>query len=559
MYSTHLLNYDRLKKLIKPNFTDQQEEVFRNSLDSDILKVFAFINDTHIAILSSIEEHDSTEARTDHHKDTIYSFIDFIRTNIKYLKKILQRHDKYTGYSIMDEYKGKIKEKKLEIRNLTKLLTTLNSAETQMPSHYLVPSECLVSFKMNLLKHLKLTNESLEDSCVNTVYLDNEDFDLYLSTLDNKPDAFQVRLRWYGLNSSEIFCEMGDRTVKIPERLILDFLNGKDIWNDLNKIDTKGSNLLNATGNTHISSGNAVNSEADYREIRDKIKGYRLKPVLRTFFRRCTFEDLESNANKGVRIVMDSNVVMIKETGGEYPLRFWRRDGSWPFRNLAQSEVTRFPHTVVEVKVPRERLETGQLAWLEHFLAESRIERVDSFNKFVHGCAILYPTVTNVLPHWLPQISTPNGGNPDVVKRSADADVLIYDSDISYDTSPVSDGRSRIAIPVRVEPKAFFANERTFLSWVQFAIFLGGIGTAMIGLGNAQAYICGVMMIGVAGIFAFYSLYLFHYRALRIRVKDPGPYDDMIGPMVLVGIFIFVMVVSFIFRFPIKKTGLKAH
>lgn len=558
MYSDQLLNYRSLKKLVKPNFTNQQEEAFRASLDSEVLRVFAFINDTHIGILSGIEENSGREAANGHHKDAIYSFIEFIRTNIKYLKKILQRHDKYTGYSITDEYRGRIKEKRLEIRNLTKLLSALDSTEAQTPSHYLIPSECLVGFKMSLLRHLELASKGLEDSCVNTVYLDNEDFDLYLGTLSAKPDSFQVRLRWYGPNSSEIFCEMGNKTIRIPERHVLDFLNGVDVWSKLDNT-TKKSNPSGSIKNSGVGSGNIVNSEVDYREIRDKIRGYKLRPVLRTFFRRCTFGDPEGGASKGVRVVMDSNVVMVREIGEGHPLKSWKRDSNWPFRNLSQNELVRLPHTVIEVKISSEKLENGGLEWLESLLAESKIERVDNFNKFVHGCALLYPTVAGTLPHWLPQTSTPGSSDPDVIKRNTSADILMYDSDISYDTSPASDDRSKIAIPVRVEPKAFFANERTFLSWVQFAIFLGGIGTAMIGLGNAQAYICGVMMIGVAGIFAFYALYLFHCRALKIRVKDPGPYDDMVGPAVLVGIFIFVMVVSFIFRFPIKKTGLKAH
>ena len=31
---------------------------------------------------------------------------------------------------------------------------------------------------------------------------------------------------------------------------------------------------------------------------------------------------------------------------------------------------------------------------------------------------------------------------------------------------------------MRVEPKVFFANERTFLSWLHMAVTLGGIGSA---------------------------------------------------------------------------------
>ncbi len=36
--------------------------------------------------------------------------------------------------------------------------------------------------------------------------------------------------------------------------------------------------------------------------------------------------------------------------------------------------------------------------------------------------------------------------------------------------------------PVKVEPKTFFANERTFLSWMHMSVLTGSIGAAMLGL-----------------------------------------------------------------------------
>ena len=34
-------------------------------------------------------------------------------------------------------------------------------------------------------------------------------------------------------------------------------------------------------------------------------------------------------------------------------------------------------------------------------------------------------------------------------------------------------------VPVRVEPKTYFANERTFLSWVNMSVTLGSISSAL--------------------------------------------------------------------------------
>ena len=48
----------------------------------------------------------------------------------------------------------------------------------------------------------------------------------------------------------------------------------------------------------------------------------------------------------------------------------------------------------------------------------------------------------------------------------------------------------RIALPVRVEPKVAFANERTFLSWLHFTVILGGLAVGLLNFGDkASAFI----------------------------------------------------------------------
>jgi Domain of unknown function (DUF202) len=39
--------------------------------------------------------------------------------------------------------------------------------------------------------------------------------------------------------------------------------------------------------------------------------------------------------------------------------------------------------------------------------------------------------------------------------------------------------------PMRIEPKTFFANERTFLSWLHMAITIGSIAAALLGFSGA--------------------------------------------------------------------------
>ncbi|ELA47478.1 hypothetical protein VCUG_01010 [Vavraia culicis subsp. floridensis] len=125
-----------------------------------------------------------------------------------------------------------------------------------------------------------------------------------------------------------------------------------------------------------------------------------------------------------------------------------------------------------------------------------------------------------------------------------------HDDDESTKSVLVPIDNKRIAIPVRVEPKVFFANERTFLSWLHFSIFIGGLGSAMVGLGDYKALISGAVFIVVSTIFAVYALYLYMWRAHKIRARNPGPYDDLVGPGVLVFVFIAAMALSLLFKMP---------
>jgi len=48
--------------------------------------------------------------------------------------------------------------------------------------------------------------------------------------------------------------------------------------------------------------------------------------------------------------------------------------------------------------------------------------------------------------------------------------------------------QKRIALPVRVEPKVSFANERTFLSWLHFVVVLGGLAVGLLNFGDKVCF-----------------------------------------------------------------------
>ncbi|KAJ1678890.1 hypothetical protein EV182_003149 [Spiromyces aspiralis] len=107
----------------------------------------------------------------------------------------------------------------------------------------------------------------------------------------------------------------------------------------------------------------------------------------------------------------------------------------------------------------------------------------------------------------------------------------------------------RVIVPVRVEPKVFFANERTFLSWLNFSIVLGSLALGLLNFGNATSRISGLVFTVIAMVIMVYALVLYQRRAERIRQRDPRPYDDRKGPTFLVIILISAVMLNFYLNF----------
>lgn len=120
---------------------------------------------------------------------------------------------------------------------------------------------------------------------------------------------------------------------------------------------------------------------------------------------------------------------------------------------------------------------------------------------------------------------------------------------------PLPPGK-RIALPVRVEPKVFFANERTFLAWLHFAVILGSIAVGLLNFGDKIGLISSGLFTFVALSVLGYALYTFHWRAKRIRTRDAGPYDDQYGPTVLCVILVVAVIINFYRKLTIMISAL---
>ena len=113
----------------------------------------------------------------------------------------------------------------------------------------------------------------------------------------------------------------------------------------------------------------------------------------------------------------------------------------------------------------------------------------------------------------------------------------------------------RIHVPVRVEPKVYFAAERTFLSWLEFGIYLGTIAVGLLNFGDNVSFYSAWAFTVVACAALLYSVGLYLWRVRMIRMRRAVRYHDAIGPSLLCAGLLISVVINFALVFAGGKKG----
>ncbi|RDW77963.1 hypothetical protein BP5796_05815 [Coleophoma crateriformis] len=114
----------------------------------------------------------------------------------------------------------------------------------------------------------------------------------------------------------------------------------------------------------------------------------------------------------------------------------------------------------------------------------------------------------------------------------------------------------KIHVPVRVEPKVYFAAERTFLSWLEFSIYIGTIAATLLNFGSKPtktSFIAAGAFSVVAILSLLYSVGIYLYRSNSIRARKAIKYHDKYGPSVLCGALFVAVVLNGVFE--LKERG----
>ncbi|KAJ2964867.1 hypothetical protein NQZ79_g405 [Umbelopsis isabellina] len=620
----------------------------------------------------------------------------FTRINYLAFQKILKKHDKWTGMSTRYEMVGQFQKHQLDNQRFDVSIVRISAlhdlcrqrgnprtgnaaaggdqnAFERATAKYWIHPDNITEVKAIILFHLPVLifnqNKDYEasDSAISSVYYDNENFDLYTGRLQRDEGAEAIRFRFYGPETSQnIFIErkthhaawLNGASVKDRFRLKEHQVNGftrgqltpKQIVNDLK--------LSNGEQSAEETKFIATGIQTSFQE-KD------LQPILRVFYNRTAFQ---LPGDQRLRLSLDTDLTFIREDNLDGRLRRpsnnWRRTDvgiDYPFPNVADRDILRFPYAVLETKI-QTHLGQEPPQWLTRLLDSHLVHEVPRFSKYLHGASHFFRDELPLLPWWLSEVDTDirkertdqfglgrsksfkplldgkyyqaqverksleeiratallskpstdtlrNEQNELVLDLSAlskhepfmSADFLklgpsgestpisVFRRDsamvsvnqlppYSSEKSSMKSGVGRIfcrrsgkddiesGIPtaspatpapkllkkekkVKVEPKVFFANERTFISWLQFCALLLTTALNLLNFGDGAARISGAVFIAIAAVLAIYAQIRFQYRAWQLRNFSTKRYDDVWGPAVLCIMIVGALVLNFYLRF----------
>jgi len=555
--------------------------------------------------------------------------------------KILKKHDRRLPNPCKEFYMARLHDQSWVRGDFSDVLVTMSrvysklrgdeakeSKQTEKQNFirstrkYWVHMEDISFIKYTVLQHLPVflqnTMDGESDSqLVNSVYLDNYAMELYHGRLDKTPGAIALRFRWYGTGAPRtVFVERkthrdswaGELSVKerfvIKDDQVNALLQGQfDLKGEMQKLRNKGK------GEEEVKEWYELASE-----VVQAINSKQLVPTLRTQYMRTAFQ-IPFDAT--VRISLDTNLCMITERTKEtLQGTRWYRDPNSP---VPLTEITRFPHAVLEIKLQLEDASKTP-AWVTELLTSGKLLEVHKFSKFIHGSAVLMPEDVRAFPYWIDDVtlveSITTSGSANILSRQGEAQggdnvfahLLPHDKEGKVKAGPPVHAAEKPRIiteeeddglllheqgeggqedtvcwsgyshccghgdhdldcalcggewsaPIRteqiaaqkVEPKLFFANERTFLSWLNMAVVLSSMCIGILAFTKTDAYsqIYAMCLLPIALLFIIYAVRTFLIRGEKIRVRDVERWDDPFGPVLLTVLLIVVLVVQFILQ-----------
>jgi SPX domain protein involved in polyphosphate accumulation/uncharacterized membrane protein YidH (DUF202 family) len=373
---------------------------------------------------------------------------------------------------------------------------------------------------------------------VSSVYLDNSSRVCYGQRIVKNTNAKLMRLRVYNNDEKKVWLER-----KVHYEKWTGETSSKD------RFCIENSQVM------QVLRGQAVHT-ADKNvplrnELQHMIRDLKLFPTCRIEYTRIAFQ---ANTHDRVRISIDLNMRFLQE-------RTSHMEWYTPEDRLATEDLILFPYSIVEIKL-REEFITNPPEWLQDLQKSSLLHKENSFSKYVHATYAFSHLEGNPLklrkPCWWDSmvfISPQMAIKPKV--KLTEHELAVEDASNNQHwfmkmlgfTPDVGEGGK----PSKVEPKTFFANERTFLSWFNSSLFISSIGVAI--AADSSKILSGVLLVSVGIMLIFYAVFTYIQRTSSLLERKSAGYVDRYGPIVLALITILVLC-SALFASSDKSSGL---
>ncbi|TDZ65964.1 Vacuolar transporter chaperone 3 [Colletotrichum trifolii] len=504
--------------------------------------------------------------------------------------------------------------------------------------------------------------DGTNDPTITSLYFDSPKFDLYGKKVERKSEASSLRVRWYGQLSGKpdlfieqkIVAEQGsseERKFAIKDKYVKPFIDGTyKMEKTVQKMERQGQQPEEVE-----------NFKKTVGLLQGFVQDKKLQPVLRANYVRTAFQ---KPADDRVRISIDTEVAFIREDtlDRDRPCRDpseWHRsdiDGAnltYPFKGINQSEVSRFPYAILEIKL-KEDSNRKRPAWIVDLMGSHLVHPAPRFSKFVHGVASLFEDYVNNLPFWLSDLEADIRKDPQKAfeaeeqrraQRAEDEQAVgsfLGNKVSSYKVSKSSpagksyladrmaaeaSARSRQAanngpqqqqrqqqqggnqqngngegassgqprtygtlssvlpgfslskyskakraqknqqqLPegvveptewiknsgeLKIEPKVWLANERTFLKWQHICILLGALSVSLYTAAgqNTLAEVMGIIYILIAVFAGLWGYSMMHTRRQMIMNRSGKDFDNLVGPLIISIALMVALVLNFVFAY----------
>lgn len=270
---------------------------------------------------------------------------------------------------------------------------------------------------------LKIVDSSQKDPSITSIYFDNPSFMLYAQKVDKAVEASSLRLRWTGQLKEKPAIHIEKKTIgdsveskeiriAIKEKYIAPFLKGEY------KMEKQIQKLQDRQG---ADSEEVKTLKKNVEEIQSFLKDNQLEPMLRASYTRTAFQ---IPGDDRIRVSVDTDLALIREDAldAQRPCRDpekWHRTDidanelDYPFSTIRKSEVARFPHAILEIKI-KDSKATRNNAWLLDLMSSHLVKEAPHFSKFGHGVAQLFEDYVNSFPFWLSDLDTDIRRDPEL-------------------------------------------------------------------------------------------------------------------------------------------------